>query len=118
MELIFRKFTELGSARQVFFWLDRNQIRMPAARGPQTSREVVWQPARYHAVNSILKKHVYAGAYAYGQSKTTVRLEDCPKDCPKQVCRSKQPPQEDWAVLITEQREVNLTGRPIGAIRR
>ncbi|QOY86800.1 recombinase family protein [Paludibaculum fermentans] len=101
VELIFRKFTELGSARQVFFWLDRNQIQMPVARGPETSREVVWQPARYHAVHSILKNPVYAGAYTYGQSKTTVRLEDGQK----RVCRSKQPRQEDWAVLITEHHE-------------
>ncbi len=98
VELIFRKFTELGSARQVFFWLDRNQIQMPVARGPETSREVLWQSARYHPVHSILKNPVYAGAYAYGQSTTTVRLEDGQK----RVCRSKQPRQEDWAVLITD----------------
>ncbi len=101
VELIFRKFAELGSVRQVFFWLDQQQIQLPVARGPETLREIVWQSARYHAVLSILQNPLYAGAYAYGQSKTTVRLEDGQK----RVSRSKQRRQEDWAVLITEHHE-------------
>lgn len=101
VDLIFRKFAELGSVRQVFFWLDQQQIELPVARGPEASRETVWQPVRYHAVLSVLKNPVYAGAYAYGQSKTTVRLEDGQK----RVSRRKQRRREDWAVLITDHHE-------------
>ena len=75
IDLIFRKFAELGSARQVYFWLDQQQIQLPVARGPEDAREIVWRPARYHAVHSVLKNPLYAGAYAYGRSKTIVRLE-------------------------------------------
>lgn len=101
VDLIFRKFAELGSVRQVFFWLDQQQIPLPVARGPEASREIVWQPARYHAVLSVLKNPVYAGAYAYGRTKTTVRLEDGQK----RVSRRKQHRREDWAVLITDHHE-------------
>jgi excisionase family DNA binding protein len=101
VDLIFRKFAELGSVRQVFFWLDQQQIQLPVARGPEASREIVWQPVRYHAVLSVLKNPVYAGAYAYGQSKTTVRLEEGQK----RVSRRKQRRREDWAVLITDHHE-------------
>jgi len=101
IDLIFRKFAELGSARQVFSWLDQQRIQLPSARGPEAVRETVWQPARYHAVLSVLKNPAYAGAYAYGQSKTTVRLEDGQK----RVSRQKQSRPEDWTVLIVDHHE-------------
>src|SRR6266567_2999136 len=47
IDLIFRKFTELGSVRQVYFWLDQQQIHLPVARGPEEVREILWRPARY-----------------------------------------------------------------------
>jgi hypothetical protein len=67
VDLIFRKFAELGSVRQVYFWLDQQQIQLPVVRGPEALREIVWQPARYHAVLSVLKNPVHAGAYGYGR---------------------------------------------------
>src|SRR5882672_2726174 len=98
IDLIFRKFAELGSVRQVHFWLDQQQIQLPVARGAEQIREIVWQPARYHAVLSVLKNPVYAGAYAYGRSKTIVRLEGGQK----RVRRQPQRRREDWAVLIMD----------------
>ena len=101
IDLIFRKFAELGSVRQVFFWLDRQQIQLPSARGPEAVREIVWQPARYHAVLSVLNNPIYAGAYAHGRSKTMVRLEDGQK----RVRRQRQRRCEDWTVLILDHHE-------------
>src|SRR6266478_1708131 len=75
IDLIFRKFAEMGSVRQVYFWLDQQQIQLPIVRGPEDACEIFWQPARYHAVHSVLKNPIYAGAYTYGRSKTVVRLE-------------------------------------------
>jgi hypothetical protein len=85
----------LGSVRQVYFWLDQQQIQLPIARGAEDVREVVWQSARYHAVHSVLKNPIYAGAYTYGRSKTTTRIEAGQKRV-RQVQRRR----EDWAVLI------------------
>src|SRR6266481_930672 len=101
IDLIFRKFAELGSVRQVHFWFDQQQIQLPVARGAEELREIVWQPARYHAVLSVLKNPVYAGAYAYGRSKTIVRLEGGQKRVRRQVQRRR----EDWAVLILDHHE-------------
>jgi Site-specific recombinases, DNA invertase Pin homologs len=101
LDLIFRKFAELGSVRQVYFWLDQQQIQLPVVRGPDAVREIVWQPARYHAVLSVLKNPVYAGAYAYGRSKTIVGLEAGHK----RVRRQAQRRREDWAVLILDHHE-------------
>ena len=98
MDLIFRKFAELSSVRQVFFWLDQQHIQLPVAQGRGEVREIVWQPARYHAVLSALKNPLYAGAYAYGRSKTTVRLDAGQKQARRQVQRRR----DDWAVLILD----------------
>jgi DNA invertase Pin-like site-specific DNA recombinase len=100
IDLVFRKFAELGSVRQVYFWLDREQIELPVVLGTKDAREKGWQPARYHAVLSILKNPVYAGAYAYGQKKTITRLEAGQK-VQRQVKRRR----EDWAVLILDHHE-------------
>ena len=62
IDLIFAKFVELGSVRQVFFWLEQQQIQLPVARGPEETQEIVWQPARYHAVLSVLKKSDLRGS--------------------------------------------------------
>jgi DNA invertase Pin-like site-specific DNA recombinase len=100
IDLIFRKFAELGSVRQVHFWLDRQQIQLPVARGSKEASEIVWLSARYHSVLSVLKNPVYAGAYAYGKSKLVTRLEAGQK-VQRQVRRRR----EDWAVLILNHHE-------------
>jgi DNA invertase Pin-like site-specific DNA recombinase len=98
IDLLFRKFAELGSVRQVYFWLDQQRIQLPVARGAEEVREVVWQPARYHAVLSVLKNPAYAGAYAYGRSKTVVQLDAGQK----RVLRQKRRRRQDWTVLILD----------------
>ena len=100
IELIFSKFAELGSVRQVYFWLDRQQIQLPVAMGSKSAHAVIWRPARYHAVLSVLKNPVYAGAYAYGRSKTVLRLVDGQK----QVHRIKRH-REEWTVLLQDHHE-------------
>ena len=101
LDLIFRKFAELGSVRQVYFWLNQQQIQLPIVRGPDEAQEVLWQPARYHAVHSVLKNPLYAGAYAYGRSKTVRRLEAGQKRVLRQVRRRR----EEWSVLILNHHE-------------
>lgn len=100
IELIFRKFAALASVRQVYFWLDQQQIPLPVTRGPETAREIIWQPARYHAVLSVLKNPVYAGAYAYGRSQTTTRLQAGQK-----IVRQVRRRREEWSVLILDHHE-------------
>ena len=101
IDLIFRKFAEMGSVRQVYFWLDRQQIPLPIVRGPDDACEIVWQPARYHAVHSVLKNPIYAGAYTYGRSKTAVQLDAGQKRVLRQLRRRR----EEWTVLILDHHE-------------
>jgi excisionase family DNA binding protein len=101
IDLIFRKFSELRSARQVYFWLNQQQIPLPGVRGPEDAQEIIWQPARYHAVHSVLTNPIYAGAYAYGRSQTVRRLEAGQKRVVRQLRRRR----EEWSVLILNHHE-------------
>jgi excisionase family DNA binding protein len=101
IDLIFRKFAELGSVRQVYFWHHEHQVQLPIARGPEDAQEIIWQPARYHAVHSVLTNPIYAGAYAYGRSKTVRRLEAGQKRVVRQLRRRR----EEWSILILDHHE-------------
>lgn len=97
IELLFHKFREFGSARRLYSWLNEEKIQLPV--GPEgEGRAARWQVARYHAVLSLLKNPVYAGAYAFGRSKTVVRLAEGRKE----VTRIKRQDPADWRVLIPE----------------
>jgi Recombinase len=101
IDLIFRKFAEMASVRQVYFWLDRQQIQLSIVRGPDDACEIVWQSARYHAVHSVLQNPICAGAYTDGHSKTVVRLDAGQKRVLRQVRRRR----EERAVLILDHHE-------------
>ena len=73
--LVFKKFAELQSVRQVHRWLRQEGIALPnTAYGPQ-GRHVVWKLPIYQAVYGIMTNPIYAGAYAYGRSTHRIRLE-------------------------------------------
>jgi len=100
IDLVFRKFNEFGSARRLFFWISTEKILLPAVIDG-TGSVVRWQPPSYHSLLSLLKNPVYAGAYAYGRTKTQVSLAQGRKH----VSRVKRKTPADWRVLITDHHE-------------
>lgn len=101
IDLVFRKFAELASVRGLYFWLCQQQIQLPSIGGAMSARTIIWKPARYHALLSLLKNPIYAGVYAYGRSKTTVQLEKGRK----RIVRCKQHNHEQWTVYIPDHHE-------------
>ena len=96
--LVFRKFAELHSVRQVLLWLRQEAISLPCADyGPQ-GRSVLWRLPSYNSVLHILSNPVYAGAYAFGRTETRVRIEDGRK----RIVRGFRRDREQWQVLIIE----------------
>jgi hypothetical protein len=101
IELVFRRFRELGSVRQVTLWMSREQIELPVSQYAQGVRQIVWKPASYDMLHRILTNPIFAGAYAYGRTTTRVRIEDGRK-CALQGNRVEQ---RDWQVLLVDHHE-------------
>jgi len=101
IDLVFSKFAEFASARRLYLWLCQQQIQLPAAvKGAGISWTIVWKAPAYHSLLSLLKNPIYAGAYAYGRSRATVRLEQGRK----RIVRRKHQ-REQWAVFIPDHHE-------------
>jgi excisionase family DNA binding protein len=101
IHLLFRKFVEFGSVRQVALWLIDEDIKMPAVvYGPQ-GRMVQWRLPRYNTIHQVLTNPIYAGVYAYGRTGSKVRLQGGRKVITRHVRR----PQAEWDVLIRDHHE-------------
>ena len=70
LQLVFAKFTELGSARGVMRYLRANDLPLPVRplHGP-APHEVLWREADSARVHHILHNPAYAGAYVYGRRR-------------------------------------------------
>jgi DNA invertase Pin-like site-specific DNA recombinase len=91
---VFRRFDEMGSARQVLLSLLEDNVALP--RRPSGSRRVTWAPASYPAVHHILTNPAYAGAFVFGRCRSEKRLDEKGQ----LVVRSKKVPRGDWEVLV------------------
>jgi len=74
IELVFRKFRELGSARQVFLWARLAKIQLPVQRQGHLTRRIEWHPPAYHTVSLFLHHPMYAGAYVFGRTTQRTRV--------------------------------------------
>ena len=61
IRLIFAKFRELGSGRQVFLWLRAAEIHLPVVQRNGALRKITWRKPAYHSVMQVLHNPIYAG---------------------------------------------------------
>jgi Recombinase len=76
IRLVFTKFRELGSVRQVFLWLRSADIKMPIVLRNVDVYKLVWKAPAYHSVMQILHDPLYAGAYAFGRRAQRTHIVD------------------------------------------
>jgi DNA invertase Pin-like site-specific DNA recombinase len=69
IRLIFVRFRELGSARQVLLSMKADQIHFPRPSDEGRMTSFKWMPIRYRNVIAVLKNPFYAGVYVYGKSE-------------------------------------------------
>ena len=69
IRLIFARFRELGSARQVLLSMRADQIHFPRPSDEGRMTSFDWMPIRYRNVIAVLKNPFYAGVYVYGKSE-------------------------------------------------
>src|SRR6201997_1063575 len=98
LSLVFRKFSEIGSVRQLALWLRQEGIDLPIAVYGRQGRTVQWRPPRYNTVHRLLTNPVYAGAYVFGRTGSRARLDGGRKVITHGVARQR----EEWEVLIRD----------------
>lgn len=99
IRLLFDKFQEFGSARQVLLWAHDRALQLPITRRNNGSVcRIEWRPAAYHTVLMILRHPVYAGAYVFGRTTQRTRIVD--GRARKTTGHSK--PMTAWNVLLRD----------------
>ena len=98
IRMVFRKFRELGTARQVLLWVVQAQLQMPVMRQSSLGARIEWQSPAYHTVLEILRHPVYAGAYVFG--RTSQRTTIINGRAKKTTGHKK--PMPEWSVLIRD----------------
>lgn len=96
VRLVFKKFEELGSARQVFHWMRQAEVHFPRPTDGKRLVSFEWVPARYRSVITLIKNPFYAGAYAYGKSETRTKIVEGRA----RKSRGRIKPLEKWDVLL------------------
>jgi excisionase family DNA binding protein len=101
VRLIFARFRELGSARQVLLSMSAEQVHFPR---PSDGRKLVsfeWTPIRYRNVISVLKNPFHAGVYAYGKGEKRTEIVDGRA----RKSHGHRKPLEEWEVLLKDHHE-------------
>ena len=93
---VFRRFDELGTARQVMLSLLGDNVDIPRRR--TGARRISWAPASYPAIHDFLTNPAYAGAFVFGRNKTDKRLDASGRI----VSRTRLLPRDEWEVLIPD----------------
>lgn len=95
---LFRKFRELGTARQTMLWYINERVLLPEAVSGTAGREVRWQLPSRQRIGVLLKNPCYAGAFAYGRTSTNNVVRD--GRAQRQGRRKK--PMDQWKVLLLD----------------
>ena len=105
LQLVFSKFAEFQSARQVHIWLRDEGIELPVKSRGGEARGIIWRLPAYNIVHNVLNNAIYAGAYAFGRTTSRVSV----KNGRKHVRRGVHRPMTEWDVLIKDHHEAYIT---------
>jgi len=75
IRMVFARFRELGSARQVFLWARQAGVMLPVVQRNLDVCRITWRAPAYHSVMRILRSPIYAGAYAFARRGDRIRVE-------------------------------------------
>jgi excisionase family DNA binding protein len=105
IELVFAKFTEVGSVRQTRLWFRQEQVSLPAGDHDSIWGErVTWRLPVYNTVLKVLANPFYAGAYAFGRTETRTAVVD---GQPHKT-RGHRRPREAWIALLRDHHDAYI----------
>ena len=103
--LVFSKFAEMSSVRQVHLWFRHERVSLPAVVHGLEGRTIKWKLPVYNTILHILQNPIYAGAYVFGRTGSRVVIENGRK----RVVQNTRKEQKDWDVLITNHHDGYLS---------
>ena len=110
VELVFRKFSELGSVRQTLSWFLEHGLQLPAR---SVSGEITWRRPSYGVLYRMLTNPNYGGAYAYGKTEHTLQY-----DHGEPRAGSRRRPREEWLAFIPHAHEGYVSGDEFDRIQQ
>ena len=99
--LVFAKFAELQTVRQVHLWMRQERLPLPAVEYGPEGRKVVWKLPLYNTLHHILTNPIYADAYAFGRTESRVTIAGGRK----RIVRGFRKDRGSWEVLIYDHHE-------------
>jgi DNA invertase Pin-like site-specific DNA recombinase len=99
--LVFAKFSELQTVRQVHLWMRQEGLPLPATEYGPEGRKAVWKLPVYNTLHHLLTNPIYAGAYAFGRTASRITIEAGRK----RIVRGFRKDRSTWDVLICDQHE-------------
>ena len=97
IQLVFRKFQELGTARQTLLWFLEEELQLPVrTRDGGTS----WKRPSYATIYHLLTNPAYGGAYAYGKTEQVTGFDGAATKR-----RARRKPRHEWLALLPESHE-------------
>ncbi|HYS20389.1 MAG TPA: recombinase family protein, partial [Gemmatimonadales bacterium] len=105
IDSVFRKFRELGSARQTLLYFRDEHLLLPEVVRGTAGEEIVWRLPSASRIQQLLRNPCYAGALVYGRTGSRPgRAGQRPGPSP----RGKKP-MEAWKVLLRDHHDGYIT---------
>lgn len=101
IQLVFARFAETGSVRQVLLWFRSENLSVPRMMYHPDGHGVQWQLPVYSTLLKILTNPTYAGAYAYGRTGTHTSIANGHAH----KTRGQRKDRQEWTVLLRDHHE-------------
>jgi len=98
---VFRKFRELGSARQTMLWYRDENVLLPSVVSGTRGREVTWALPTESRIRQMLTNPTYAGALGYGRTTAVTVIE---QGRARHTGRRRKA-REQWKLLLLDNHE-------------
>ncbi|MDX8448625.1 recombinase family protein [Mesorhizobium captivum] len=101
IKLVFAKFAELQTVRQVHLWMRQERLPLPAIGYGPDGRTVTWKLPVYNTLHHMLTNPIYAGAYAFGRTGSRITIAAGRK----RLVRGFRRERSAWEALILDHHE-------------
>lgn len=105
IRMVFAKYRELGSARQLFLWARGAGLLLPVVQRNLAVCRITWRAPAYHTVVQVLHNPIYAGAYVFARRGNRIRVENGRA----RKTSGHDRPLRDWGALIRDNHEGYIT---------